>query len=264
MIMDNSPTPLDAARRLYEEEDVFSHFADPDRNIDEGQPEVCLQELDLLRRHTRTGAHVLVLGCAGGQESFALLRKGYRVTGLDIVPGFIAAARKHAKEKGFTGQARFEVVVRPAWPMIKDQSVDAVAMFANFISVAGTCKEVRKTLFLESRRVLKAGGVLIATGHDGSHPVFRHGGPSRPQECAAANELKKRWGLTNEAGVVVRDEHPCSGGPAKTITAIYKVIPKQLWAEIEECGLRVVEVKMDREIETDCPSVNIVAVNDLP
>jgi len=28
--------------------------------------------------------------------------------------------------------------------------------------------------------------------------------------------------------------------------------------------LRVVEVKMDREIETDCPSVNIVAVNDLP
>lgn len=256
---------LSACRRLYQEPDVYAHFSNPDRNITAERLEVCTNLLALLSRYARQEAHVLVLGCAGGQESFALLRHGYEVTGLDIVPEFVEAARSHALAKGFGDRARFEVVDGYEWPMIADGSVGVVSMMADFVSVAGISREIRLALFAESRRVLRVGGVVFAEGHDRTHPKLRLPPPPWRPQTEEDKDLKSAWGLTDEPDVVVDPQHPCSGHlvPATT-TAAYKMDAREIWQELEESRLRVVSVDLEAELDPpfSCPSALLVAIKD--
>ena len=263
--MDRPSDPLSACRRLYQESDIYAHFSNPDRNITAERPEVCTDLLELLRQYARQEAQVLVLGCAGGQESFALLRHGYEVTGLDIVPEFVEAAMSHAQARGFADRARFEVVDGFEWPMIADRSVDVVCMMADFVSVAGLSRKIRLALFAESRRVLRVGGVVFAQGHDRTHPKLKQPPPPWRPQMDADKDLKAAWGLAEERNVVVEPGHPCSGDKVpETPTATYKMDAREVWEELEESGLRVVSVDLDAELDPpwDCPSALLVAIRD--
>ena len=157
---------LEAMRALYTEPDIQSHFGNPDRNID--RKDLCDWELSLLREYVDEHAHILDVGCAGGQEAFAFLRAGYRVTGIDIVPEFIDAARRLARDTGFEGRARFELVQGFDWP-VDDEVVDGVCMMTNFLMHLPT-REIRGRVFQECYRVLRPGGAVMMEGPDRTHP----------------------------------------------------------------------------------------------
>jgi ubiquinone/menaquinone biosynthesis C-methylase UbiE len=65
---------------------------------------------DRLERHVvLAGAAVLDLGTGPGLTALALARRGARVTGVDISPQQIDAARRSAAEQDLAGQAEFRV-----------------------------------------------------------------------------------------------------------------------------------------------------------
>lgn len=60
------------------------------------------KEADFLEKVLRVpqGAKILDLACGGGRHSLELTARGYRLTGVDISPEFLAAARAAATKRG--------------------------------------------------------------------------------------------------------------------------------------------------------------------
>lgn len=58
------------------------------------------EQLAALRAHAAPPARVLVAGCGAAGEAIHLARLGYRVTGFDVLPSMVAAARRAAAEAG--------------------------------------------------------------------------------------------------------------------------------------------------------------------
>ncbi|HET8946068.1 MAG TPA: class I SAM-dependent methyltransferase [Candidatus Polarisedimenticolia bacterium] len=58
------------------------------------------EQLAALRRHAEPPARVLVAGCGAAGEAIHLARLGYRVTGFDVLPSMVAAARRAAAGAG--------------------------------------------------------------------------------------------------------------------------------------------------------------------
>jgi SAM-dependent methyltransferase len=63
--------------------------------------------LGWLDRHVTRGGPVLVGGCGTGSEVVQIARRGYRATGIDVLPEMVAAARAQCAREGL--DARFEV-----------------------------------------------------------------------------------------------------------------------------------------------------------
>ena len=60
-----------------------------------------------LEAHGVAGKRLLDLGCGSGEVSLMAARLGARVTGLDVVEGMVATARRQARESGLEGVAEF-------------------------------------------------------------------------------------------------------------------------------------------------------------
>jgi RNA polymerase sigma factor (sigma-70 family) len=240
---------IDAFRTLYREPDILAHFANPDRNAD--NPDLCAVELALARRYGGDSRHVLVIGCAGGQDSFAFAEAGYTVTGLDIVPEFIEAARHHAETKGCEDRARFELVDGFQWP-VGDGSCGFVCMSSGFLYhlPAGV---IRRAVFSECRRALFAGGAVMMDGPDRTHPVTQAEMES-VSKLPEYRQKKAEWHLSNEVGAAVNRDHPCSRREARTAHPQYYGDPREVWAELADAGLRVVQVESEENPNGD-PSV---------
>jgi SAM-dependent methyltransferase len=249
---------IEQARRVYQEGDVLAHFANPDRhgaaagwwgiaNMGEYAPE---------------GGHVLVVGCAGGMESFALLRAGFRVTGVDIVPEFIEAARRQAEAKGFADRARFETVDGFSWP-VADASCDAVTMLANMMSYLPT-GDIRRQVFRECFRVLKDTGAVLLDCNDRTNPAWRtYTPPEWEPDRSEDVRQKAEWRLTEAPGVSVKPGHPCKGDQnTEAVCPTYEMDPREAWAEIESAGLFVHSVMRSRPQEAKPWRAYIIATKD--
>lgn len=115
------------------------------------------------------GKRVLDLGCGSGKYSKILLRKGGRVTGVDISPDFISLAKKEVPKVEFHVASAYKLP-------FKNNYFDMV--------VAGLVVEHFENLnkaFKEIRRVLKKNGVF----------VFSLGVPLRKAEKAKRSYFKE-------------------------------------------------------------------------
>lgn len=88
-----TPTPFEA---LFDPEEYLYFLADTLRAEDtEAQVEFALRALDV-----SPGAHLVDLGCGHGRHTISLARKGFRVTGVDLIEGFLLIAREAALREG--------------------------------------------------------------------------------------------------------------------------------------------------------------------
>jgi ubiquinone/menaquinone biosynthesis C-methylase UbiE len=99
------------------------------------------------------GQHVLDIGCGiGGPARYFAERHQCRVTGLDLTPEFVGAARMLTQRCGLAGKAAFEVGSALAMPFAAD-SFDAACLIHVGMNIAD-----KPALFAEVRRVLRPGG----------------------------------------------------------------------------------------------------------
>lgn len=104
----------------------------------------------------RRGARVLDLCCGAGRHAALLAERGFRVTGLDIKPDLLAAAREAAARRGaelelVRGDAR-----RPRWSRCFDAVLNLFTSFGYFATESEDLALLRG-----ARRALKPGGVLL-------------------------------------------------------------------------------------------------------
>ncbi|MGH7356878.1 MAG: class I SAM-dependent methyltransferase [Candidatus Rokuibacteriota bacterium] len=113
-------------------------------------------ELDFIRAHAPPGARVLDVGCGAGREALGLARIGYRVTGIDLAPAMVEAARRLAAEAGLSIEFRAQNVMDLEDP---PGSWDAVYLGAPLHHIPGRARRV--ATLAQIRRALAPDGVLL-------------------------------------------------------------------------------------------------------
>lgn len=255
---DTERNTIRAVRQLYQEPDIRGHFGNPDRH---GAGPGCPWEVELVRTHVPAGGHILVVGCGGGEESFAFAAVGYTVTGVDIVPEFIEGARRHAVAKGLANRTAFELVDGFEWP-VSDGSCDGVSMLRNFLTYLPS-RAIRRAVFTESVRVLAPGGAVLMECPDRTHPGRRQPAPAWEPDRPDSPALLAEWGLAGEPGVAAKPHHPCRGDAnAHTLVPIYEGDPREVWEEVESCDLRVVRLQREEDHAARNPTFTMVAFRD--
>jgi len=146
--------------------------------------------------------HVLDVGCGiGGAVRYIATTIGCRVTGIDLTPSFIQAAKTLTRAVGLDDRAFFDVGSALAMPYDEAQ-YDAVVSIHVAMNIAD-----RVSLYREMSRVLKPGGIMglfdIMRKTDGEliFPVPWADTPAI-SHLVTAEEMVK---LLNSAGMVVTE-----------------------------------------------------------
>jgi ubiquinone/menaquinone biosynthesis C-methylase UbiE len=115
---------------------------------------------------------VLDIGCGiGGAARYIASHFGAHVTGVDLTPGFIDAARMLTEKSGMDGRVEFQCASALKLPF-QHASFDSAYMFHVGMNIAD-----KAGLFAEARRVLRNGGafavydVMRTSPGDSGYPV---------------------------------------------------------------------------------------------
>ena len=111
--------------------------------------------------HAADGISILDLGGGAGVYSFALAKKGYKVTLADLSDTLLAQARKQKEEDKVQNLVSCDQVNATDHSRYKDKSFDVVLLFGPLYHL--TEKAEREKCVGEVKRVLKAGGKVFAS-----------------------------------------------------------------------------------------------------
>lgn len=121
----------------------------------------------LISKYFKKGSSVLDIGCGTGRTTLQLAKKGYKVTGIDITPAMIEAAKKIASSK----KMKIEYRVGDATKLdFQDESFDnALFSFNGMMQIPGEAN--RNKAIREAYRVIRPGGYFIFTTHSRTYGV---------------------------------------------------------------------------------------------
>jgi SAM-dependent methyltransferase len=136
------------------------------------KPEWDAQILETLVALLPSGSDVLDVGCGYGRIAVPLAARGYSVTGLDVAPNLLRAARQSARWRGVP--VRFVQASMTSMPL-PDQTFDAVvSLWTAFYELLLESEQV--AALSEMRRVLRPGGVGIVEGPVPADGIVPDGG----------------------------------------------------------------------------------------
>jgi SAM-dependent methyltransferase len=111
--------------------------------------------VELLRRRRPAGAHVVELGCGGGQLAAALVAAGFRVTAIDHSRDFVRMARRRAPGARVVHASAFGFEIPPC------DAVVALGEVLCYRGPAGTSAAARRRLYRRCAGALPEGGFLL-------------------------------------------------------------------------------------------------------
>ncbi len=114
--------------------------------------------IELVSVHVPQGSRILDLGCGTGVHSVELLRRGYRVTLVDLSPDLLEEARRHVADAGLDADA---IVLGDAASLELDDGYDAV-LCAGPLYHASDDTDLRRMLDT-CGRVLRPRGIFLGT-----------------------------------------------------------------------------------------------------
>src|SRR5207342_2566180 len=122
-----------------------------------------------------------------GRNSVWLAQKGLEVEGVEISPRAVEKARKLAAERGVEVRLNLADVREWSWPAERYEAI--VAIFIQFASPSE-----REQLFLDMRRALKPGGLLILEGYGRKQLRHGTGGPPDADHLYTQDMLRAAFG----------------------------------------------------------------------
>lgn len=148
--------PLFDYEAVFEVDDYLYFYADSlteDRTT--AEVEFLVRELELQNKHA-----ILDLACGFGRHANALAGLGYSLTGIDITPGFLEIARRHAAEKQLS-------VTYLQGDMRRINFTDKFDRILLLFTSFGYFEDNENLLVLQNvERALKPGGFLVFDTHN--------------------------------------------------------------------------------------------------
>ena len=119
-------------------------------------------EKTYFKKHLPPDGRILDLGCGAGRTTFGLRKEGYRsIIGVDLSPGMIRQARKHALRHG--RNLRFRVADACSLPFRSASFEGCLFSFNGLMTIPGRSRRI--AALREVRRILVPGGRFVFTTH---------------------------------------------------------------------------------------------------
>ena len=125
-------------------------------------------ERELIAATIVRGGRLLDVGCGAGREALGLARAGYRVVGIDLSPGMIAAAREAAARAGLDIQFRAQSLTELDDP---GGTYDGAYIAAALHHVPGRARRV-EALRRVWRALVPGGGLVLFVVYRGRRPLL--------------------------------------------------------------------------------------------
>src|SRR5262249_28548587 len=190
------------------------------------------------------GSAILDAACGIGPQALGLAQLGYNVTASDLSPGAVARARDEARARELT--ISFAVAdLRCLSSVFRDQFA-AVLACDNAIPHLLSDDEIR-TAFIECRRVLMPGGVLVLSVRDYAaierrSPDHHDYGPRSVGACTYTAEQIWRWD-GDQYDLTLRLSEQCATEPAivhEFHSRYYAITLQRLEQLLREAGFGVI------------------------
>jgi SAM-dependent methyltransferase/predicted enzyme related to lactoylglutathione lyase len=157
----------------------------------------------------------LDLACGAGRNAVWLAERGWRVTGVDFSEVALAAARRHAAERG----VELELVLADvtSWEP-PAEAFDLVCMLYLQLPVAE-----RRAVLERARGALAPGGTLLVVAHDARNLTEGYGGPTSPAVLYTADDVRADLeGLEIERAELVRRPVETEAGERIALDALVR------------------------------------------
>ncbi len=179
--------------------------------------------LRLIDEHFPPAGRVVDVGGGPGRYTIELLRRGYRVTLIDLSPGNVAHARAELAESGLSADAVLQGDARNLSP-IPDGEFDAALLLGPMYHIVNEAD--RRAALDELRRVLKPGAPAIV-GFLNPWGILRSGLTEFPEQYSDEPAIRKL--LTTCVQV----------GEQRAFTEAAFLTPPQAIAELRAAGFAI-------------------------